>query len=225
VYNELFNQKLQHDMQEYFAVELSELGTRRKIKKNKIIDPDNADHIYIILEGSFDQLLYCGEGEEISFFRLSRGTLFGEMDYFDGFRTCFTIKALEDSVVSIIHRNVLERELQKKPSLYRYFLHSTIRKFRIVSLELADIKFNNTLGKLANTLIRLAHTSQSYGVGSDNNRINMNFTHKELANRIGANRSSVTSGLNFFKERELIKIENKVITILNSEELEKYGLL
>lgn len=223
MYDELFNEALQNKMTDYLINNLSKLGTVKAFSKNEIIDPDTADHVYIVLDGAFNQVLFSQDGDEISFFRLERGTVFGEMDFFDGYRTCVITKALKTSAVSMVSRTVLEEELQKDPSIYKQFMHSMIRKYRIVMLELADVKFNDSLGKLAHSLVRLAHTTNYRGNEEESGqKINMTFTHEELASRLASNRSTITSGLKYFKEKGYISIEGKRICISNIEGLKTY---
>jgi len=223
MYNQLFNEELQNKMTEYFLNELSPLGIVKAYSKNEIVDPENADHIYIVLDGAFNQVLYGQDGDEISFFRLERGTIFGEMDYFDGDRTCVITKALKTSAISIVPREKIEKVLSNNPEIYRQFMHSIIRKYRIVMLELADVKFNDSLGKLAHAILRWGHTTSYRRPGEENKQIiNMTFTHEELASRLASNRTTITNGLKYFKEKGYIKIEGKRISIIDETGLKDY---
>lgn len=223
MYNHLFNEELQNKMTEYFIKELASLGRVRAYSKNEMIDPNDADHIYIVLDGAFNQVLISQDGDEISFFRLERGTIFGEMDFFDGFRTCVLTKAIKTSAVSIVPRHLIEEELRKNPKLHKQFMHSMIRKYRIVMLELADVKFNDSLGKLAHALLRWGHTTNYRGMCNDGTKvIHMTFTHEELASRLASNRTTITNGLKYFKEKGYIKIEGKQVCILDPDGLKEY---
>lgn len=223
MYNHLFNEELQNQMTEYFVKDLASLGRVKAYSKNEMIDPKDADNIYIVLDGAFNQVLISQDGDEISFFRLERGTIFGEMDYFDGYRTCVLTKAIKTSAVSIVSRKVVEKELQKNPKIYKQFMHSMIRKYRIVMLELADVKFNDSLGKLAHALLRWGHTTNYRGsCDSSKKVIHMTFTHEELASRLASNRTTITNGLKYFKEKGYIKVEGKQISILNPGGLKEY---
>ena len=145
MYDMLFNEELQKNMLLFFLEKLAKLGSVREIRKNEIIDPESADQVYIVLSGSFKQVLYSVEGDEITFFRLVRGTIFGEMDFFEGMRTCLITKAVENSTVSVLDRDILEKELSRDPMLYRHFMHSIIRKYRIVMLELSFPPLNHLM--------------------------------------------------------------------------------
>jgi CRP-like cAMP-binding protein len=45
------------------------------------------------------------------------------------------------------------------------------------------------------------------------------MTHQEIANMVGATRSTVTEIINYFKEKKLIVYVDGIITILNSQRL------
>lgn len=222
MYRELFDLNLQKEMTSFFLNHLSKLGTHRFYKKNEEINPHHADEICIVIEGTLKQILYNIDGNEICFFRLPKGTIYGEMDYFDGYRTCVITKALHNSTVSAIHRNVLEKELEKNPRIYRYFIHSITRKYRLVMLKMADDKFNDSVGKIASTLLRFAAMQE----GNLKNNIiieyEYTYTHQELAKYLGCSRITVTNVLNFFRENDLIGIQNKHIVIKNIEGLKQY---
>lgn len=222
MYRELFDLELQKEMTSFFLNHLSKLGTHRLYKKGEEINPDHADEIYIVLKGSLKEVLYSTDGDEICFFRLPEGTISGEMDYFDGYRTCVITKAIENSIVSAVHRKVLEKELEKKPKIYRYFIHSITRKYRLLMLKITDDKFNDSIGKLASTLLRFAALQE--GEPKNNTRIEYNYTytHEELAKYLGCSRSTITHVLNHFKEDNLIDVQNRRVIIKDVEGLKKY---
>jgi CRP/FNR family transcriptional regulator, cyclic AMP receptor protein len=224
MYKQLFNREIQDRMEAFFTHNLSVKGRIRAIEKNTIIDPENGDSIYIVLDGELNQILYSEKGEEVIFCRLQRGNIFGEMDFFDGERTCIITKAITACAISVVDRKTVERVLSEEPDIYRHFIHSIVRKYRILMLEKADNHFSDARGKIAHHLVRLAHTTSLACnlEGETPLPVNIQFTHEELANRINANRSTITSGLNFFKEQGLIEVNGRNITILNLESLKAF---
>ncbi|TCO72677.1 Crp/Fnr family transcriptional regulator [Marinisporobacter balticus] len=222
MFKELFDKTLQDEMTSFFINHLSTLGTKHHLDKGHEINHDNADNIYIVVSGYLKEVLYSTDGNEICFFRLPNGTIFGEMDYFDGYRTCVIVKALENSVLSIVNRDILEKELNKNPKIYVYFLHSIIRKYRLIMLKIADDAFNDSLGKMASTLLRF--TALQEGSLKEPVFIDKKYipTHEELAKYLNCSRTTVTNGLNYFKEQNYIDIKNKTIIINDCEGLKKH---
>lgn len=221
MYNKLFDPNLQKNMTDYFANELSKLGTIKNYKKNTVIDPIESDHVFIVLSGEFTQVLIAENGDERVLFRLTRGTIFGEMDYFDMERTCALTRVIKAGSVSIISRKILDEILIKKPEVYRFFMHSITRKYRILMLQIADAKFNDALGTTANILLRIA-SMQEHGDLKSNTLIARKYTHEELSSTLGLSRTTITNVLNFLKEKNVINFEARQIRILDIQKLESY---
>lgn len=220
MFNELFNNELQLEMTNYFLSDLASKGIIRKYNKGEIINPKDCNSIYIIVKGKVSQVLFSEDGKVVTLFMLTPGTIFGEMDFFEGYRTCVITKVLKDSTASIISRKILEEELKKNPEIYRYFIHSITRKYRLLMLQLTDDLFNDSLGKLASVLLRIGAMQE--GVLKDRIIIDYIYTHQELASVMGCSRITVTKGMNYFKEKQLIRIKDKHIILEDTKKLNEY---
>jgi len=218
VYRELFDPIKQEEMTTYFAEVLAPMGMIKNFKKNTLIDPFDADHVYIVLSGECRQGLVSADGNERTFFRLNRGTIFGEMDYFDGDRTCEITYVTQKAEVSVLSKHILERELVKNPEIYRHFIHSIIRKYRLLMMQIADTRFNDSIGILASALLRIGSMQQGYDL-VERTVIEHQYTHEELANTLGLSRPTITSGLGYFRDKGLISIEDRHIVIEKVDEI------
>ena len=159
--------------------------------------------------------MFSKKGSTITFFRLFRGNIFGEIDFFDSERAFVTNKTVTSCKIATIGRDLVESKLKEDVRLYEYFLTSIVKKYRIIMLELANHKFNDSIGKIADFFVRLYYTED------ENHRedINVLFTQEEVANRVGLNRVTVTRAIKFFKENDLIEVKNRRIKIKNIEGL------
>lgn len=220
----LFNEELQIKMTNFFAQDLSKKGTIKKLKKNECIVCDNPNNLYIVLSGGINQIIVSKTGDEVLLYRLARGTIFGEMDFFEGQATKIIAKAVHNTVISVIRKEILENELIQHPELYRYFIHSIVRKYRILMLNIADSNFNDSIGKVAHVILRLSYTTKYKRLKKESfEYIDMSITHEELANRIGCDRSTVTTALNTLKSENLIDVKDRRIIIKDGKKLfDKY---
>lgn len=218
MYRELFDPVNQEKMTTYFADILAPKGMIKTFKKNTLIDPLDADHVYIVISGECRQGLVSVDGSERTFFRLTRGTIFGEMDYFDGDRTCEMTYVTQKSEISILPRPLLEETLKESPEVYRYFIHSIVRKYRLLMLQIADARFNDSIGILASALLRIGSMQEGRDL-SERTLIERQYTHEELANNLGLSRPTVTSGLCYLKDKGLISNTGKQIVIERVEEM------
>lgn len=219
MYNEYFQVERQEKMRSSF-LEIGNRGNMREYPKNSLIQLKDKDVICIVMKGNVKQSIYSIEGEEKILYLLQNGEIFKEMDYFSGGESKFVTKALVDSTISILDKEVVEQILLEKPSIYRDIIHSITRKFRIVMFQMANMAFSDSIGKVADTLIRLYYQEGEEII--QGKKIKDKFTHEEIAKLIGCSRVTVTRALNKFRDENIIDIVNGEIVIKNIEKLEKY---
>ena len=58
MYEKIFDQDIQREMDDFFINNLSSYGKIETLKKGQVINQKNPDNIYIILEGEFNQIMY-----------------------------------------------------------------------------------------------------------------------------------------------------------------------
>lgn len=217
MYESIFDQEVQKNMDQFFLENLAAYGKVKTFKKGEIIKQEDCESIYILLEGELNQIMHSKEGDEIIFYRIIKGNIFGEMAFFDNTNTYAVNKALTKGKFSVVSRQFVESKLAENPMVYHYFLISIIHKYRVLMSELANFHFNDSTGRLADFLVRLYYTEDS----EDRCKISISFTHEEIANRLGLNRITVTNTMKQFKERGLIDVENRRIIIKDISALEQ----
>ncbi|BES63570.1 Crp/Fnr family transcriptional regulator [Gottschalkiaceae bacterium SANA] len=217
--NILFDENLQQEMSEFYLENLAPLGIRRRFNKGEIIHPASADEIYIVLSGYFKQVLINQNGKECSLFRLKRGTIFGEMDYFDGTPTIMITKVLENSEAACVSREILEEVLEKYPILYRHFIHSITRKYRILMLKSARTILLDVKARISDTLLEI--TAQHGNDTREPSTIEYVYTHQELADAVGCSRVTITNVLKELKEEGYIIYDGRCFRLLDPIGLRK----
>ncbi len=73
MYEELFDQELQREMDTFFLDTFHGLGKIQWFEKGITIDPPGRDQIYLVLEGELNQQMYSKKGSTITFYRLFKG--------------------------------------------------------------------------------------------------------------------------------------------------------
>ncbi len=221
MYNELFDEKRQTIMRDYFLKELSKAGSIRNYGKNEILDIDYNNYFGIVVDGVVSVNILSSKGNQKLLYMLRPGEILGEMNYFCG-GSSFTMGIVKEKAkVSIIHKDILEEELKNNPHIYRYFIHSITRKYRIVMLQLTNNVFNDSIGRIADALLRLA--SCSIGAGEQAQvLIDTPLTHQELANNIGCSRITVTRCINKFIDEGVISYDGKKIILNDPIALKQY---
>jgi len=217
MYDELFDQSLQKEMDDFFLTTFKDQGQISWYEKGVLIDPPGRDQIFLVLEGELNQQMFSKKGSTITFYRLFRGNIFGEIDFFDSSRTFVMNKTVTSCKVATINRAIVESRLQENPKLYEYFLTSIVKKYRIIMLELANHKFNDSIGKLADFLVRLYYSEED----KERQIIDVLFTQEEVANRVGLNRVTVTRAMKYFKDKGLIEVSDRKVILKDVEGLKE----
>ncbi|MGV8980174.1 Crp/Fnr family transcriptional regulator [Clostridium sp.] len=220
MYSKFFDCDRQVIMRNYFLNKLSKFGKIKRYNKNESLDIDCEAYVGIVVKGVVKQSIFSLKGHEKVLYLIRSGELLGEMIYFCGGMDSIVSIAKEDVEIAIISQDVLERELILEPQIYKYFMHSMTRKFRIVMLQLTNAIFNDARGQLADALLRLSSTAEPDRKGLLT--LNRIYTHEELANNIGCSRITVTRCLNEFLKDEIIYYDAKKIIIVKPEVLKTH---
>lgn len=221
MYNELFDEKRQTRMRNYFLNSLSKQGTLRSYEKNEILSIDYNNYFGIVVDGVISVSILSSKGNQKLLYMLRPGEIFGEMNYFCGGSSLTVGIVKEKARISLVNKDVLEEELKNDSDIYRYFIHSITRKYRIVMLQLTNNVFNDSIGRIADALLRLA--SCSIGAGEQERvLIDTPFTHQELANNIGCSRITVTRCINKFIDEGIVSYEGKKIILNDPLALKQY---
>lgn len=220
MYQNFFNDIRQEDMRSYFLEDLSHYGHLKKYTKGEPVDIGAERYVAIVTKGMVSQYVISQKGYEKQLYLIRSGEIFGEMAYFCGGNDAILSKAKVDSEICVLCARTLEEQLQKHPDIYRQFMHSMTRKFRIVLLQLTNTTFNEGFGQVADALLRLSSCSESSM--KERNCLGIPFTHQELANNIGCSRITVTRCLNRLIKEDVIVYEEKRIVIKDSEKLKNY---
>lgn len=219
MYENLFDNERQSEMRSYFLDLAHSIGIIKCYKKNEIIHcADN--FVGIVVKGVLYQNIISSKGQVHSLYLLRSGEIFGETFHFCGGENTISTMVKEDAKVSFLLKDKLDEELSSNPLGYKYFIHSITRKYRIIMLQLTNSIFNDSIGKIADALLRLSSCAETDPLGRTT--VNMVFTHQELANNIGCSRITVTNCLNKFLDEKIISYENKKIIIDDKEALKSY---
>jgi|GEM_PF-148870 len=119
---------------------LIELGTRQFYGVGEVIckEGDPGDAFYIVLEGAvevrsehLDQILAT----------LYQGEFFGEIAVLTGMRRSATVRALEDTILFVVHRTAVQRLLQAQPQLAEEIAHELAARQQVLQ-ELGLVGIN-----------------------------------------------------------------------------------
>lgn len=220
MYKDLFDEKKQMEMRDFFLNIAAPLGKTKTYFKNCEITLPSCPSVCIVTEGKVRVSLYGEKGLDKLLHFLIPGEIFGELNYFENVEHNIIVFAKEDTTISIVSEDILNSLLKEHPEYYKYFIHSISRKYFLSLCHMSDILFHSSISKVANTLYRLTCLTSS--CDEDKLTIPISLTHQELGTLVGCSRITVTRILNTFKKEGIISSENKTLIIHDLEKLKAY---
>lgn len=193
--------------------ELDRITTMSAVQAGKIFyRPDEMGEVLFLLKKGRVQLYRISpDGKKLVIDILGPGTIFGEMSLV-GQRMYNTFaEALDDCLICVMSQADVERLIMEKPRVALRLLEITGRRLQEVEARLEDMAFKSVPARLASLLVRLAQ---------EQGKVIMGYTHQDLAETVGTYRETTTQVLNGFKEKGLIDLARKRITILDLEGLQ-----
>lgn len=200
---------------------INELVVDNTIKKKQPIylAGEPSENLYFLKKGRVKITRLDESGKEFTLTLLEPGEIFGELGLFDDSPRETSAVALEDSIICMMRRQDFEKYSSNKPELNFKLSKMMGLRLRHIENRIEDLLFRDVPSRIARLLLRLLgeHKRETkHGA-----RINIKLSQQELANLIGATREMTSSVLNSFKRDGFIKIESKLIYILNRNALER----
>jgi CRP/FNR family transcriptional regulator len=122
-------------------------------------------------------------------------------------------------VVLGLGRDSLRPWLTGRPEVAEKLLQALAQRLRRTEDAMADLVFSDVPGRVAKALIEL---SEKFGVYRDGELfVEHDMTQEELAQLVGASRETVNKALAEFVNRAWLRVEQRSVTILDLERLQR----
>jgi len=193
--------------------DLANLLCELKVNKGDVIfrKGSKGDALYIILEGAVKIVLSSPQGDDRIVTIFSEGDFFGEMALLDGMPRSAAAVAIKPSKLLFLKRRDFMRFIKKSDAAFEKILSALSMRLRKTDELLEDISFLNIPARLAKKLLEIG---KAFGhMDGETLVINLKLTQKELADLVGATRESIAVELRALREKGLISITNKIISI------------
>jgi len=133
-----------------------------------------------------------------------------------------TAQTLQSSRVCFVKRDDLVRLLRSNSEACLAAAQQLSQTCHDAYRQVGSIKFSHSASeKLARFLLALSADSGSEQDSSDTLRVEMDLTHDEIAQAIGASRETVTRALASFRKKQLANLTRSMLLVKNRAELEK----
>ena len=189
----------------------------QEYKRNDFIylDQDDADKIYLIVNGKVKISSYTEEGEEIVKAILTKGEVFGELAALGEAKRNDYAQSVSPTTICTVDNQTLQSLLRESKdfsiSIYK------LAGWRIKKLEhrLSLLMFKDARTRLLEFLKNLGQ-EQGHCIGNTI-EIQHFFTQKDIADLIGISRPTLNSLLNELKNQGVVDFQRKVIRLYKNK--------
>lgn len=177
---------------------------------------DEGNALFVIVDGALQAVSTSFEGQDLVFGEFGPGGVIGELTILDGAERSSSVRAVRDTtLLRVARRDLLELARRDAEVAIGIALLCAQRARRLSTwAELAS--FNDTVGRLASILVRLANVDT--GIESADSK-KLRITQQSLADQLGITRESTNKALRSLENEGLVSLGRGSVTLLNPEEL------
>jgi len=193
---------------------IASLGTKKAYRKNAFLflAAEDARGFYYILKGEVRVFRMDDAGKELEIVRLRPGDFFGEaIAILKGKFPAFA-RAAQDTEVLLFERPAVFRELEKSPSIARFFLLLLARKCQVLNQRIETLGLRTVRQRLAQYLL-------SFCRGDEACRLELPIKKVELARQLGTISETLSRNLRQLQEEGLIEVRKRQILVKSPRRL------
>jgi CRP-like cAMP-binding protein len=180
---------------------------------------DAAEVLFILKKGRVKLYQLSPDGRALTMHIYEASSIFGEMSLLgQGMHGNFA-QALTPCVLCLMSRNHVQRLLFGDPRIAMRIAEALGERLTNVENRLLDFAFRRVPERLARLLLQLAQPHRA--LLSFTQRMEVRYTHEELADMIGTTRETVTKLLNEMRTRKLVELQRGRVTLLDMNGLQR----
>lgn len=185
-------------------------------KGTLIIDPttDNRQ-LYLLKRGRVRLFKVSEDGRQLTLGLLGHGNIFGETESLSTGSGAAYVEALDDALVCILGKEDFEAILLKHPAVALKMVSILTQRIREAEELVENLAFHDVRYRLVYLLAKLTQQFGSTGDGGSPGytKLDLNLSHQELANMIGATRESVSMAVSQLAKEGLVITGRKEIAV------------
>lgn len=196
---------------------LSQCHIHKHPAKSTIIHAgEKAETLYYIAKGSVVVLIKDAEGHEMILTYLNQGDFIGEVGLFDQSpvptRSAF-VKAKTACEIAEVSYSKFRQLVQVNPEILMRLASQLSHRLQITSSKVGNLAFMDVQGRIANTLMNLAHQPEAM---THPDGMQIKITRQEIGQIVGCSRETVGRILKMMEEDHLITAHGKTIVIFGA---------
>ena len=185
------------------------------VERNKTIffPGDPAERVYFLLKGAVKLSRVYEAGEEITVALLRENSVFGVLSLLTGNKSDRFYHAVAFTTVELLSAPIeqVEQSLKENPELSMLMLRGLSSRILQTEMMIETLAHRDMGSRLISFLLILC---RDFGVPSaDGITIDLKLSHQAIAEAIGSTRVTVTRLLGDLREKKMISIHKKKITV------------
>ena len=179
---------------------------------------DPAEVLFILKKGRVKLYQLTADGRTLTMHIYEAGSIFGEMSLLgQGMHGAFA-QALTPCVLCLMSRDHVQQLLFGNPRIAMRIAAALGERLINAENRLLDFAFRRVPERLARLLLQLAQPHRN--LLSLSQRMEVRYTHEELADMLGTTRETVTKLLNEMRGRGLVALQRGRVTLLDMDGLQ-----
>lgn len=201
------------------ARSLIALMTRREMVKGDVLfnEGDDGHALFVVVKGKVKMARTARDGRENLLGLLGVGDMLGELSVFDPGPRMSRARAVEESVVYELPKEILDEWLDENLEMSRHLMRALAQRIRRISNTMADLVFSDVPGRVAKAILDLGHRFGRMERGHVT--VRHGLTQEELAQLVGASRETVNKALADFASRGWIDVHIGSVEVYEPERL------
>lgn len=188
----------------------------KSIPKGRIIAGANNDctGLFLIKSGQLRAYILSDEGREITIYRLFERDmcLFSASCMMRSIQFQITIETEKDSEIWVIPVDTYQKLMEESAAVANYTTEVMSTRFTDVMWLIEQVMWKSLDKRLAKFLLEESAIEET---------VTLNITHEVIANHLGTHREVITRMLKYFQNENIVTLSRGVVTINDSNALEK----
>ncbi len=176
---------------------------------------DPAERVYFLLKGAVKLSRVYEAGEEITVALLKENTVFGVLSLITGQKSDRFYHSVAFTPVELLSAPIeqVEKALQENPELSLLMLKGLSSRILQTEMMIETLAHRDMGSRLVSFLLILC---RDFGVPTEEGiKIDLKLSHQAIAEAIGSTRVTVTRLLGDLRDKEMVSIHKKKITVYN----------
>ncbi len=176
---------------------------------------DPAERVYFLLKGAVKLSRVYEAGEEITVALLKENTVFGVLSLITGQKSDRFYHSVAFTPVELLSAPIeqVEKALQENPELSLLMLKGLSSRILQTEMMIETLAHRDMGSRLVSFLLILC---RDFGMPTEEGiKIDLKLSHQAIAEAIGSTRVTVTRLLGDLRDKEMVSIHKKKITVYN----------